>query len=74
MKAILITAKNQSKIASAFNVTEDLDERLPIGYFAATDFGVSEHFETLTAANLDEHFDRGNPVKIESDWFEITKK
>jgi hypothetical protein len=69
MKGVVITSDNQQMLAGRFNRTE-VDE-LPLGYTLVTDFGVDEHFVTLTPANFDELFTKGETLK--NGFFEVIR-
>lgn len=49
-KAILITTANKSYLVKRFG--DESADMLPIGMYLVTDFGVDEHFETLTKENM----------------------
>lgn len=58
MKAITITSSNIEMLASRFAVDpEDFTDVLPLGYVLVCEFGVDEHFDTLTTFDFNELFD-----------------
>lgn len=70
MKAILITTDNQRRLAFQWNVDEeDLDDRLPIGYWLLAEFG-SDTFFTLTQARFDAMYPLGG-TPIENDYVSV---
>lgn len=49
MKAIRITKSTVDMLASRYNIESDeLDERMPVGYILVTDFGNDDNYDLLT--------------------------
>jgi hypothetical protein len=71
MKAVLITKNNQKTLAARYFIDPiDFDDRLPLDYYLVCAFGVEEHYELLTKAELDEHFTTTGAL-LANDFFEI---
>jgi hypothetical protein len=74
MKAVLITTSNQKSLAARYFIDPiDFDDRMPVGYYLVCDFGVEEHYELLTEAELNAKFDKTGEI-LKNDFFEIVRK
>lgn len=74
MKAVLITTTNQKTLASRYFLDPiDFDDLMPIGYYLVCDFGVEEHYELITEAELNSKFTKTGAV-LKNEFFEIVRK
>jgi hypothetical protein len=73
VKAIVITSKNQTSIATDYGVDiEDADELLPLGWVLVASFADERYDGVIPQATLDNMFTRG--ATLQNDYFEIIPK
>ena len=73
MKAVLITKTNQKTLAARYFIDPiDFDDRMPLDYYLVCDFGVEEHYELVTSAELDAKFTRTGAI-LSNEFFEIVR-
>ena len=71
-KAILITDDNADSLAITYGV-EDREEVIEPGYYLVAEFGVTEHFDTLTPEKLGEEY-VVTGVDLENGYVEVEER
>lgn len=70
MKAIFITKTNRDFLASRYRVNEeDLDLRLPLGYYLVADFGNEDNYDLLSESIFNSMFIKTG--EIDNGWSSI---
>jgi len=70
MKGVIITADNQSSIATQFGIDiDDMDDLVPIGYVLICHFGNDQYDGVISPLTFATLFTKG--ADLENDYFEV---